>query len=158
MLALALAVLAEESLNLLVGYTDWFLVGRFLPGEAPKGALRLVVDVLWMLTSVLSVVSSGALAIVARLVGAGERQEAAGVARQALVIGFVAAAIGMLATSTCPSTFVAAMQLRGDAADLAARYIRILTIGIPFVMIEQVGKECLRGAGDTVSGIVERID
>lgn len=157
MLALALPVLAEESLNLLVGYTDWFLAGRFLPGEAPKAAMGLVAYVLWMLPSLFSVVSIGALAIVARLVGAGERQEAAGVARQALLVGFVAAAIGMLATSTCASTFVTAMQLRGEAAELAARYIRILTIGIPFVMLEQVGTACLRGAGDTVSGLVARV-
>jgi putative MATE family efflux protein len=49
------------------------------------------------------------------------------------------------------------MQLRGEAAELASRYIRILTIAIPFVMIEQVGTACLRGAGDTVSGLVARI-
>jgi putative MATE family efflux protein len=157
MLALAMPVLAEESLNLLVGYTDWFLAGRFLPGEAPKAAMGLVAYVLWMLPSLFSVVSIGALAIVARLVGAGQQQEAARVARQSLLVGGVAATVGMIATITCASTFVAAMQLRGEAAELAARYIRILTIGIPFVMIEQVGTACLRGAGDTVSGLVARV-
>ena len=48
MLALALPVLAEESLNLLVAYTDWFLAGRFLPGEAPKADMGLISYVLWM--------------------------------------------------------------------------------------------------------------
>jgi putative MATE family efflux protein len=157
MLALAVPVLAEESLNLLVGYTDWFLAGRFLPGEGPKAAMGLVAYVLWMLPSLFSVVGIGALAIVARLVGAGERHDAAGVARQALLVGFVAAAVGMIATSTCAGIFVEAMQLRGEPAELATRYIRILTIGIPFVMIEQVGTACLRGAGDTVSGLVARV-
>ncbi|MBW8884697.1 MAG: MATE family efflux transporter, partial [Planctomycetia bacterium] len=82
MLALALPVLAEESLNLLVGYTDWFLAGRFLSGEAPKAAMGLVAYVLWMLPSLFSIVGVGALAVVARLVGAGERHEAAHVSRQ----------------------------------------------------------------------------
>src|SRR4029079_3305239 len=48
------------------------------------------------------------------------------------------------------------MQVRGEPAELATRYIRILTIGIPFVMLEQIGTACLRGAGDTVSGLVAR--
>src|SRR5256885_15849059 len=73
MLALALPVLAEESLNLLVGYTDWFLAGHFLPGESPKAAMGLVAYVLWMLPSLFSVVGIGALAVIARLIGAGER-------------------------------------------------------------------------------------
>jgi putative MATE family efflux protein len=157
MLWLALPVLAEESLNLLVAYTDWFLAGRFLPGEEPKAAMGLVAYVLWMLPSLFSIVSIGALAIVARLVGAGQRREAAHIARHALLVGCAAAAIGMVLAITCGGAFVAAMQLRGQAAELATRYIHILTPAIPFVMIEQVGTACLRGSGDTVSGLMARV-
>ena len=46
MLGLALPVLAEESLNLLVAYTEWFLAGHFLPGEEPKAAMGLVAYIL----------------------------------------------------------------------------------------------------------------
>src|SRR5262245_12314552 len=111
MLKLALPVLAEESLNLLVAYTAWFLAGRFLPGSEPKAAMGLVAYVLWMLPSLFSVVSLGALAVVARLVGAGQRHEAAHFARQALFVGSVAAAIGVLLAIFCGSMFVEAMQL-----------------------------------------------
>jgi putative MATE family efflux protein len=157
MLALALPVLAEESLNLLVAYTNWFLAGRFLPGEEPKAAMGLISYVLWMLPSLFSLVSIGALAVIARLIGAGQRRDANHVARQALLIGCLAAGIGMLLASTCGGAFVAAMQLHGEAAALATRYIRILTLAIPFVMLEQVGAACLRGAGDTVTGLTARI-
>lgn len=157
MLALALPVLAEESLNLLVAYTNWFLAGRFLPGEEPKAAMGLISYVLWMLPSLFSLVSIGALAVVARLVGAGQRREASHVARQALIIGCVAAAGGVLVTAKFGSAFVSAMQLHGQAAALATRYIRILSIAIPFVMLEQVGAACLRGAGDTVTGLTARV-
>src|SRR5438132_5001316 len=157
MLALALPVLAEESLNLLVAYTEWFLAGRFLPGEEPKAAMGLVAYVLWMLPSLFSVVGIGALAVVARLIGAGQRSEAVHVARQALAIGCLAAVVGMALTAAGSASFVAAMQLHGEAAQLATHYIRILTLAIPFVMLEQVGTACLRGAGDTVSGLLARI-
>jgi putative MATE family efflux protein len=157
MVALALPVLAEESLNLLVAYTDWFLAGRFLPGEGPKAAMGLVAYVLWMLPSLFSIVGIGALAIVARLIGAGQRQEAVHVAGQALIVGVMAAAIGMALAVICGGTFVGAMQLRGEAAVLATRYIHILAPAIPFVMLEQVGTACLRGSGDTVSGLIARV-
>ena len=119
--------------------------------------MGLVAYVLWMLPSLFSVVGIGGLAVIARLVGAGERREAAHVARQSLLVGCIAAVIAMALTSTCAGAFVAAMQLRGEPAALASRYIRILTIGIPFVMVEQVGTACLRGAGDTVSGLMARV-
>src|SRR6476619_5462214 len=91
MLALALPVLAEEALNLLVGYTDWFLAGRFLQGQEPRAAMGLVAELLWLLPSLFSVVGIGALAVVARLVGEGNREQAAHVARQSLILGCLAA-------------------------------------------------------------------
>jgi putative MATE family efflux protein len=48
------------------------------------------------------------------------------------------------------------MQLEGRAAELAVRYIWILTPVIPAIMLEQVGVACLRGAGDTVSGFAAK--
>jgi len=157
MLVLALPVLAEESLNLLVGYTDWFLAGRFLPGDEPKAAMGLMSYVLWILPSLFSIVGIGSLAVVARLVGAGDRQQAAHVARQSLFVGCLAAGIGMTLAITFSPAFVAAMQLRGEAATLAIRYIRILTPAIPLIMVEYVGTACLRGAGDTMTGLWARV-
>jgi putative MATE family efflux protein len=157
MLTLALPVLAEESLNLLVAYTDWFLAGRFLPGEEPKAAMGLVAYILWMLPSLFSVVSIGALAVVARLIGAGQRKEAAHVARQALYVGSIAAVIGVTLAVFCGGIFVEAMQLHGHTGRLATQYILILAPAIPFIMLEQIGTACLRGSGDTVSGLIARI-
>jgi putative MATE family efflux protein len=157
MLALALPVLAEESLNLLVGYTDWFLAGRFLEGREPLAAMGLMSYFLWMLPSLFTIVSIGALAVVARLIGAGERREAAHVARQALLAGGCVAAAGIVLALLLGDRFVAAMQLEGRAAELAGRYMRIITPAIPFVMLEQVGTACLRGAGDTVTGLWARV-
>lgn len=157
MLALALPVLAEEILNLLVGYTDWFLAGRFLPGEEPKAAMGLIAYVLWMLPNCFSVVSIGTLALVARLVGARQPRDAAHIARQSFWLGLFATAVGMLLTACLASRFVSAMQLQGETAALAVRYIWILIPAMPLVMIEQVGTACLRGSGDTVSGLIARV-
>ena len=41
-LKLAAPVLAEELLNMLVGYTDWWLTGHFLQGPPYKAAMGLM--------------------------------------------------------------------------------------------------------------------
>lgn len=157
MLVLALPVLAEESLNLLVGYTDWFLAGRMIPGEAPKAAMGLIAYVMWLLPSLFSFVSIGATALVARFVGARDLRSATHATNQALLLGFGLAILGIVATTQLAVPFVHALQLRGETAELALRYIRIVTWAIPAIMLEYVGTACLRGAGDTVSGLMARV-
>jgi len=157
MLVLALPVLAEESLNLLVGYTAFFLAGRFLEGDEPLAAMGLVAYFLWVLPVLFQVVSIGALAVVARLVGSGQRREAAHATRQALLLGIVFAIAVVLLVLVAGRPFVAAMGLHGAAARLVLRYIWIIAPAIPFLMVEQVGSACLRGSGDTYSGMFARI-
>jgi putative MATE family efflux protein len=157
MLVLALPVLAEESLNLLVGYTDFILAGRFLAGDESLAAMGLVAYFLWVLPTMFQVVSIGALAVVARMVGAGQRHDAAHATRQALLAGVIVTAIALAVVLAGGDAFVWAMGLRGEAARLAVRYIWIIAPAIPFIMVEQVGTACLRGAGDTYSGMLARI-
>lgn len=149
--------MAEESLNLLVGYTDWYLAGHFLPGEEPKAAMGLMSYVLWILPTLFSLISIGAMALVARFVGAGMRKEASHVVNQAMLLGVVAAAVGIAFFWLGGQWFVAAMQLRPEAAELALRYIRIMTPAIPAIMLEQIGSACLRGSGDAVTGLMARV-
>ncbi|MCE9528135.1 MAG: MATE family efflux transporter [Planctomycetales bacterium] len=155
--ALALPVMAEESLNLLVGYTDWWLAGHFLPGEEPKAAMGLMSYVLWILPTLFSLISIGAMALVARFVGAGMRKEASHVVNQAMLLGVIAAGIGIFFFLVGGPWFVSAMQLRPEAAELALRYIRIMTPAIPAIMLEQIGSACLRGSGDAVTGLIARV-
>jgi putative MATE family efflux protein len=63
----------------------------------------------------------------------------------------------MLLAGTLAGAFVGAMQLKGTAAELAITYIHFLVPVMPLVMLEQVGTACLRGAGDTVSGLMARV-
>lgn len=157
LLALALPVLLEEALNLLVGFTDWFLAGRFVPGEEPLAAMGMMAYVMWLIPSFFSFVGIGATAIVARCVGAGDRWQAAYATRQALTLGLLFALIAVAVCFFGGPTFFRAMHLEGLAAELSQRYLRILTFAVPFIMVEQIATACLRGAGDTVSGLQARV-
>ncbi len=156
MLALAMPVLAEESLTMLVGYTDWWLVGHFLAGTEYKAAMGLMSYVLWLLPSMFAAVAIGATALIARFVGAGDRDAARRVAHQAMLLGLLFTVAVLAAVLLGGRTLVQVMQLEGRAAELAVRYIWILTPVIPAIMLEQVGVACLRGAGDTFSGFIAK--
>jgi putative MATE family efflux protein len=156
MLALALPVMAEELANLLVGYTDWYLAGRYLAGDAPKAAMSLVAYSLWLLPTIFAAVAIGSQAIVARLVGSGDRAAASLAANQSLLLGVVLASIGTVVVWFGAGTFVELMQLQGKSAELAQRFLRIMAPVVPLIMLEQVAAACLRGAGDTWTGFLAK--
>jgi len=153
LLRLALPVLAEQFLVMLVGFSDTVLAGHYLE-QTHLAAITLMAYLLWLAYGTFSVVSIGATAMVARFVGAGRFRLARRVTNQALVVGAVVAATGMVLGIPLADDAVRAMQLRGEAAVLAARFIHIILAVLPMVMVQAVGIACLRGAGDMVSGLI----
>lgn len=156
MLRLALPVFAEESLTLLVGYTDWWLTGSFLPGDEYKAAMGLMAYLLWLIPILFAAVAIGATAMVSRFVGAGERGLACRVMNQAMLVGVGVAVVMTVATLLGARSFISLLQLSGAAGELATRYCLIVAWVIPAIMVEQVASASLRGAGDTVSGMIAK--
>src|SRR5881398_2181896 len=80
-LALALPALAQQYLHLLVQWSDQFLADRFeLPDPARRKSYQAALTTAgyryWFVSSYTVLVSVGATALVARLVGAGDRPAA----------------------------------------------------------------------------------
>jgi putative MATE family efflux protein len=157
LLRLAWPVLIEELLNMLVGYTDWYLAAHYLEGTAYRAAMGLIAYSLWLIPSLFSAIAIGAVALTARMVGAGQWQQARHVTAQALLGGTMLAIVATLLTWFGAPAFTRAMQLETDAAALTVRYLNILVPIIPLMMLEQVGIACLRGAGDTRTGLAIKV-
>src|SRR6476661_913664 len=79
---LAGPVLVEQSLLYLVGLSDTLLTGRYL-AEDHLAAVTVASYLLWFLGSLLTIVSVGGTALVARRVGQGDRDGAARICQQA---------------------------------------------------------------------------
>jgi putative MATE family efflux protein len=82
---------------------------------------------------------------VARLHGAGREADAGELAAQAL---WLALAIGCALAATCAAAAGPLMALLGGSghvADLAARYLRLSALGLPFALIALAGQGWLRG-------------
>ncbi|REJ89086.1 MAG: MATE family efflux transporter [Planctomycetota bacterium] len=147
---LAAPVVTEQLLAMMVMLVDVFLVGRYLGGDDALAAIGLMAYTMWLLTSVFEFISIGTTAIVARCIGAGERDEAARIANQSLLIGVVVAAVVWLGGGWIADDFVALLQLEGTAAALAVRYLDYIWPVMPMMMIERVGIACLRASGNMV--------
>ncbi len=154
LLRLAWPVFAEEILNMLVGYTDWWLTGHYLKASEYGAAMALMAYSMWLIPSLFSAVAIGAVALIARFVGGGQWHEARRVVSQALLIGIAFAVIGTIGVWQLAPTFTRWMQLDSAAADLAVRYLHVIVPVIPLIMFEQIGIACLRAVGDTRTGLM----
>ena len=155
---LALPVLAEHTLNIVVGMTDVFLAGHLETGAAAAtAAVGSVSYVLWLIGLVAGAIGTGSTAIIARAVGARHRSLANSVAGQS--VG-AAALVGVVLAMACAAGAVPLARftgLTGDAYQYALYYFRVLALAIPFMVVMLTCGSCLRGAGDTLSAALAMI-
>jgi putative MATE family efflux protein len=157
-LVLAWPVLLQHALLLAVGLYDRYLAGRVQPeGEALRvsyqAAQTTAQYLAWFLSSYTVLVSAGSTALVARFVGAGQTRLAVQVTNQSLVLAAVLGLLGTAAGFASVAHLVRWLQLEGDAADFAVRYLQPLLALLAFQVVELAGIACLIGAGDTRTGL-----
>jgi putative MATE family efflux protein len=157
LLRLALPVLAGHILDMFVGFTDTWLTGNYLATAQHLAAMNTVAYLLWLMVSLFSLVSIGTTALVARLVGAEDWRLARHTANQALFLGVLFCGAPVVLVAVMGRPLVTSLGLEDEAGALALRYLWIVLPAVPAIMLEQVGVAALRGAGDTVTGMVAMI-
>ena len=141
-------------------------IGAALAAEAPwelarqitarhsayQAAQTTALYMAWFINSYIILVSVGSTALVARFIGAGDRKPAIHVTNQSLLLAAILGVLGTAAGLAGVSPLMGLLQLHGDAAALAAAYLRPLFALLTFQIIESAGIACLTGAGDTRTG------
>lgn len=145
-------MLAEQLLMMLVSFSDMVLAGQFL-GEQELAAMNQASYLLWFMQNLFVIVSIGATALAARFAGAGDMQLASRTANQAILLGFVLAALFTAAAAVGIDALSQSMQLQGEPGRLAQRYLQFLIPVLPAMMLESVSIACFRGVGDTATGL-----
>lgn len=151
-ITLAVPVLIEQGLAYLVSLSDTILTGRYL-GVADLAAVTVGSYLLWLLGSLMSVASTGGTALVARLIGGGDRAGASRLAQQAMALGLAVGLTCLVVGLPSAAWVVWALGLSGEAAASAVVYLRIVLLATPLVACQVVGIACLRGAGDMRTGM-----
>jgi putative MATE family efflux protein len=153
MLRLALPVLLEQSLHVLVGFSDTILAGQYL-STAELAAMGMLNYVMWLIETCFAIVAVGSTAVIARSIGAGDWAAARRAVHQSFLLGLGLAIVLMVVGFAMTEPLVAALGLTGESAADAVRFIRVLLLIAPFMMLEYVGIACLRAAGDTAAGLI----
>ncbi len=146
-------VLLEQLLAMLVGLSDTYLAGRYL-SSSHLAAMTSISYFMWLINSLFAIVAIGATALTARMVGAQDIRGAVRATNQSLLIGAVMAVVLTIAGWWYLPAAIHGLGLEGEPAQFAARFLELLILVLPAVMIETVGIAALRGAGDMITGLV----
>lgn len=156
-LALALPNLAQQYLHLLVRLSDQTIAARVPVPEPDRpdylSALTTAGYLYWCVSSYTVLVSVGATALVARLVGAGDWATARRATGQAVLLGLVFGLIGSAAGLLWLRPLIAAVGPPGVAGDHCVAFLTPLAALLVFQIVESACVACLVGAGDTRTGL-----
>jgi MATE family multidrug resistance protein len=139
--------MGEQTLNMLVGIVDTYLVGHL--GAASLAAVGLANQWVMVATMLFGAIATGSTALIARFFGARERAQANEVLRQSIMLGV---GIGIIATVLGIALAEPAVRLLGaeeDVVALGAAYLRVAASVLFFSTLMFIGNASLRGAGDT---------
>ena len=160
-LLFAIPIAASNILQQLFNSADAAVVGRF-SGSQALAAVGSNGPIINIIISLFVGISLGANVVIANLIGAGKKQQIQNAVHTtitfAIIAGFALIFIGWFIAKP----FLEFIKTPEDVINLAALYLRIYFMGMPFFMFYNFGAAVLRSRGDTnrpllcliVSGVV----
>ncbi len=148
---LALPVLVQQVLQAFVGMTDKMFAGHLEAGVRVDAldAIGIGSYVGWFIGIAMSGLGIGGMAIIARAMGAGDRELAQRALGQAMGVSVAWGALVGLVLWLSASSLAAATQLSAGASSQFVQYLHVLALSMPGASVMLVGAMCLQGAGDT---------
>ena len=157
----SLPLIASSVLQLLYNAADVAVVGRFAGSEA-LAAVGSTGSLINLLTNLFIGLSLGGNVVIAHAHGAGDQKAVSRSVHTTIALSLVSGVIVMIVGLLASRPMLHLMGSPDDVIDLAALYMRIYFIGMPFNMLYNFGAGVLRAMGDTkrplfylaVSGLV----
>lgn len=146
---LALPSLIELMLATVFGMVDMIMVGNV--STASLAAVGISNQPMMLILSVFQALNVGTTALVARVMGTGDRRSSRLVLRQTLILAAIFGASTSLIGFLFARRIVVFMGAKPDVIPLATSYFGIVASGAFFVAITMGITAALRGVGDTVS-------
>ena len=145
--ALAWPAVASMFLETFMLMADAFWVGKLGPSE--MAAVTSSMFPMWAMFSVMSIISTGAVAIISRAVGADEPGEVSRIAGRSLQFAlYVGFGFGLIGLAISPWLFDI-MGTELNVTRMGTRYLRIFFIGLPLFFINNTISGVFRAIGDS---------
>jgi len=156
--ALAWPVILSFGLDSILGLSSMLMVGRL--GADAVGAVGLATQILGAVRAGIAAVGTGTVALVARYIGANDRDSAEDVLKQSVVFGVLVSTIIAIPAIIFARPLMGLFQVKGEMADMGARYLQVVMLSEPFQGIFLMCASALRGAGDVrtplwIGGIID---
>jgi putative MATE family efflux protein len=149
---LAWPAILSFSLESIAGLCDLLMVGHI--GPTAVAAVGVGMQILFAVNATLFAFGTGALAIVARHIGAGQRHAAEETLRQSIVSAAVASALVALPVVVLAVPLVRFFRVEPAVVDETVRFLRVVMLATPSAAVVFVIASSLRGAGDTRTPLV----
>lgn len=149
---IAWPVVIENLLQTTLGVVDVILVGAL--GAAALAGVGAAIQVLWVIQSAFTAVTTGTTVLVAHAIGAGNKAEANRILKQSLMIGvFLAVIVGFFG-STFSEQIIVLIGGEPDVVAAGATYFHIGAVTAIFMLFMLIVGAALRGAGDSKTPMV----
>ncbi|MHC5045356.1 MAG: MATE family efflux transporter, partial [Planctomycetota bacterium] len=103
----------------------------------------------WFVSIAMTGLGIGAQALIARAMGAGDRQQSHRALGNAVVLSVAWGFFVGLVLLVAAAPLAVICRLTGETADLLVAYVQIIAYAMPFAALMLVGSMCLHGAGET---------
>ncbi|MGB5245357.1 MAG: MATE family efflux transporter [Woeseia sp.] len=140
-------VLYGITLMMLQGFADAWFIGQV--GDRELAALSFAFPVLMIITSVAIGLGAGTSSVVARAIGADDHRRARRLSTDSLILSFLLTALIVIIGILTIDPLFTLLGAPADMLPLIGGYVRILYIGVPFVVVGMVGMSSMRATGDT---------
>lgn len=148
LIAFALPFLAANFLQALYGATDLFVVGQF-SGTSAISAVNIGSQIMQIITSFVIGCSMGSTVTLGQCIGSKDDRKSAKTLGSTIVLFFLFALVVTPLMIWLSPDIAVLMHTPPDALKEATDYVRICSIGIPFIIIFNVSAAILRGMGDS---------
>ena len=149
LLSLSWPMIVSRSLIVLRPVVDTIVVGRL--GAAPLAAIGVGTMVVMVVQSLMFGLVIGLRAMVARLVGAGDKEGANHAAQQGYVISIILAIILAAIGALFAEEMILLLGVESDVATLAVPYVRILFVSAVFMIVRNTNDAIMEASGDTTT-------
>ncbi len=150
-LSLAWPVILANLFQTLATTIDLIMVGRLPDPAVALASVGFGGQIVFFTFTVMIAITAGTVALVARAIGAKDREQASHVLGQSLLIGLIlsvpVATVGIL----FGENIVALFGAEPEVVAAGGGYISTIFLAAPFLFIIFIAISALRGAGDTVT-------
>ena len=147
-LMFALPLAASSMLQQLFNSADIAVVGQFA-GSRALAAVGSNGPIINLLVNIFVGLSVGANVVISRFIGQGREKQVKEGVHTAICTAIVSGIFLLVLGVSVTKPMLVLMSAPDDIIDLAALYLKIYFLGMPFIMIYNFGSAILRSRGDT---------